>query len=180
MTLPDKIGSVDTHVQGLKAEYYDTISMANSSTKRLEKQVDSPDFNYQWGSPDPVIDPDTFSIKYTGYIKPAESGNYTFYTYSDDGVRLAVGGSVLVDRLEDMSLQFTKGTAISLDSSTYYPMELSYYENSQNATLFLFYEKDGGSLRSVPSSWYYSDETTATQYFNLVGASGNGLNINLL
>ena len=178
MMRPDEITVTDDHVSGLKAEYYDTISMTNNSAKRMETQVDSPDFNYQFGTPDSVIDPESFSILYTGYIKPTESGSYTFYTFSDDGVKLTVNGTAIVDRLEDMSLQFTEGTPISLTADTYFPIEISYYENSQNATLFLFYEKDGGNLMSVPASWYYSDATTATQYFNLIDANGNGLDIN--
>lgn len=175
MTMPSVVVPSD-YVSGLNAVYYDTKDMANSSAKKLETQVGNPHFNYQYESPDPTIDKDTFSIQFTGYIHPDTKGSYTFYTYSDDGVRLLVNGNSIIDRLEDISLEFTQGTPIDLDSETYYPFELTYFENYLNSTMILFYECNG-EFGMVPDSWFFSDTTMETKYFNEVSALGNGLNI---
>ena len=41
---------------------------------------------------DPPLTADTFSARWTGQIEAPYSGTYTFYTVSDDGVRLWVNG----------------------------------------------------------------------------------------
>jgi|GEM_PF-2355437 len=167
-----------SYVGGLHAEYYDTLAMNDSTYKLMHDQVIWPNFNYGGSSPDPVIDPETFSIVFTGYICPPEDGEYTFYTYSDDGVRLTIGSTTILDRLEDIDLEFTEGTPISMTGGSCYPLELDYFENHYNSTLFLFYSKDGADLALVPASWYYSDTTWTKTYYNNVSGAGTGLTMN--
>lgn len=165
------------YAAGLNAYYYDNLDMGNPVYKRMEAQVTWPNINLGGGSPDPLIDPDTFSIIYQGYIRPPEDGTYTFCTYSDDGVRMILDGTTVIDRLEDINYELTPGTPLSLSGGNYYSLELDYFENRYSATLFLFYSKDGGSLALVPPSWYYSDSALTKTYYNNVARSGSGLTI---
>ena len=74
--------------------YFDNSDLTNPKFSRLDDCVD---FAWGTGSPDPRIEPDTFSVRWTGYLEPRFSETYTFHTNSDDGVRLWVNGQLLID-----------------------------------------------------------------------------------
>ena len=72
---------------GLRGEYFDNIDLTNSKLVRADPTVD---FDWGAGSPDASIQPDTFSVRWTGWVLPEFSETYTFFTNTDDGVRLWV------------------------------------------------------------------------------------------
>ncbi|MFH0771849.1 MAG: PA14 domain-containing protein [Candidatus Omnitrophota bacterium] len=79
---------------GLLAEYFDNADFTNPKIKRIE-----PSINFDWASfaPDSLIQPNTYSIRWTGQVKADYDETYTFYTASDDGVRLWIDGRLLID-----------------------------------------------------------------------------------
>ncbi|MFN2513920.1 MAG: PA14 domain-containing protein [Pyrinomonadaceae bacterium] len=83
---------------GLTGEYYDNIDFTNLKVTHIDPTVN---FDFGEGSPDPSIEPDTFSVRWTGQVQPEFSETYTFYTVSNDGVRLTVNGQVIIDNLTD-------------------------------------------------------------------------------
>ncbi|NLE24556.1 MAG: anti-sigma factor domain-containing protein, partial [Clostridiaceae bacterium] len=85
---------------GLRGEYYDNMDL----TKFKFAKVD-PVINFEWGegSPADVIDADSYSIRWTGKVEPRYSDTYTFYTNTDDGVRLWVNGVLLIDKWQSQS-----------------------------------------------------------------------------
>lgn len=54
--------------------------------------------NFGFGSPDPRIGGDNFSIRWTGWIKPPLAGKYVLHASADDGFRLWIDGKKLLDR----------------------------------------------------------------------------------
>ncbi len=56
--------------------------------------------NYNWGtgSPGPSINPNTFSARWTGEVQPQYSETYNFYTLADDGVRVWINGTEIINR----------------------------------------------------------------------------------
>src|SRR4051794_20883842 len=64
---------------------------------------DDAQINFDWGKGSPIgaVDPSTFSVRWTGKIKPTYSQAYTFFTTADDGVRVWVNGQLLIDRWTD-------------------------------------------------------------------------------
>ena len=60
-------------------------------------------FNWGTGSPDPSISADNFTVRWTGSVQPQFNETYTFYTTTDDGVRLWVNGQLLIDEWVDQS-----------------------------------------------------------------------------
>ena len=55
-------------------------------------------FNWGWGSPDPSVNADNFSVRWTRDVYFGSSANHTFYATVDDGVRLWVDGAIVIDR----------------------------------------------------------------------------------
>ena len=56
------------------------------------------------GSPAAAIAADTFSARWIGQVEAQFTGTYTFYTQSDDGVRLWVNGQLLVNNWTNHSV----------------------------------------------------------------------------
>src|SRR6185436_14434078 len=70
---------------GLRADYYDNIDFTGAHLRRLDPVIG---FDWGTGPPDPSMGADQFSVRWIGQVQPRFSETYTFYTVSDDGVRL--------------------------------------------------------------------------------------------
>jgi len=80
---------------------------------------------------------------------------YTFYTATDDGFRLQIGRSVVIDDWEDQSIgPWNAEEEISLVANRGYTLEAWLYENGGGAVAELYYSVGGGGLSVVPSSWF--------------------------
>ncbi|MDB6065398.1 MAG: hypothetical protein JWR26_1606, partial [Pedosphaera sp.] len=81
---------------GLSGSYWTATTAAafintNFNTAPTLVRTDATvNFNWGTGSPDPSISADTFTARWTGMVQPQFSQTYTFYTTTDDGVRLWV------------------------------------------------------------------------------------------
>ncbi|MGQ0762587.1 MAG: PA14 domain-containing protein, partial [Acidobacteriota bacterium] len=69
---------------GLRAQYFDTMNFTDLKVTRTDPAVD---FDWGGGSPDPSVGVDTFTARWSGKVEPQYSQAYTFYTWTDDGVR---------------------------------------------------------------------------------------------
>ena len=78
---------------GLTGTYFTGSNFSGTSVTRGDGTVD---FDWGQGSPFSGISVDNFSVRWTGQVQAQFSEIYTFTTLSDDGVRLWVGGQLLV------------------------------------------------------------------------------------
>ena len=92
---------------GLLATYFDNIDFTGATVTRIDPTVE---FVWGAGSPSPSIAPDTFTARWLGQVQPQFSEVYTFYTQSDDGVRLWVNGQLLVDNWTNHATTENSGT----------------------------------------------------------------------
>jgi hypothetical protein len=132
---------------GLDATYYDNVGFTGAEVTRTDPTVD---FNWGNGSPDPAIGVDTFSARWTGQVEAPVSGQYTFTTNSDDGVRLFVDGKQIVDNWTDHGPTDNSGTA-TLEAGKRYDIQLDYYENGGGAVARLHWSYPGQSRQAIPS-----------------------------
>ena len=75
--------------------------------------------------PDPSIANTTYSARWSGKVTPKTSETYTFYTTSDDGVRLWVNGTQIINNWTDHGPTENSGT-IALTAGTPYDLKLEY------------------------------------------------------
>ncbi len=82
---------------GLYGQYFDDADLTVLRMSRNDISID-----FDWGAASPygngVLGADTFSARWTGQVVPEFSQDYTFTVAADDGVRLWVGGELLIDR----------------------------------------------------------------------------------
>jgi uncharacterized protein YraI len=96
--------------------------------------------NHRWdhGSPDPAINPDRFSARWTTTVE-LEEGLYRFTTISDDGVRVWVGGEQIIDNWTVHAEQVDAAT-VSLPAGVY-EIVIEYFENTGIATMIFNWER---------------------------------------
>ena len=113
---------------GWQAAYWPNRTLRGTPTiQRIE-----PELNFDWrlASPDPAIDADAFSARWTRTIDVAP-GNYLFTVTADDGIRLWVDNALLIDQWSDHTVQnFSAEKTLGAGSHL---VRVDYYERSGTA-----------------------------------------------
>ncbi|MBC1241780.1 PA14 domain-containing protein [Nostoc sp. 2RC] len=149
---------------GLKGEYFDNADFTNLKVTRTDSTV-----NFLWGSgsPDPLIAPDTFSVRWSGQVEAKYSETYNFYTRSDDGVRLWVNNQLLIDNFVNQSATELVGS-VALVAGQKYDIKLEYFDNTYSALSQLSWSSTSQAKEIIPQSQLYSQASTPV-------SNGNGL-----
>jgi beta-glucosidase len=114
---------------GLTAQYYNNMTL--SGTPVLTRT--DPNVNFDWGpnspvSPGPGVNATQWSVKWTGTITAPVTGSYTFSLTSDDGSRLFVNGTKIIDNWRDQGANTETGT-VTLTAGQSVPVEIDYYQD---------------------------------------------------
>ncbi|MEQ1742860.1 MAG: putative baseplate assembly protein [Candidatus Nitrotoga sp.] len=136
---------------GLFGEYFDNKNLSSRKLSRTDTTV-----NFEWGSgsPDALIGADTFSVRWSGWVHAPITGGYTFYTTSDDGVRLWVDNQLLINNWTDHGATENSG-GITLTAGKKYDIKLEYYENGGAATIKLLWAPPGQAKQIIPQERLY-------------------------
>jgi RHS repeat-associated protein len=135
--------------KGLKGEYFDNPDFTNLKLTRTDATVD-----FAWpalSSPDPSIDSESFSVRWTGQVQPLYSENYTFYTRTDEGVRLWVDGQLVIDHWDAHTSTEDSGT-IQLTAGRKADIKLEFREDTGDAEAHLLWSSQSQSKQVVPQS----------------------------
>jgi glucose/arabinose dehydrogenase len=136
---------------GLSAAYFDTATFGRPIVTRTDTTID---FAWGLGAPAPGLGADTFSVRWTGQVEVPLSGTYTFYTASDDGVRLWVDGQLLVNNWTNHPLTENAGS-IALTAGRRYALRMEFFENTGAATARLLWSSPSTPKAVVPRSRLY-------------------------
>jgi hypothetical protein len=147
--LPSVIGSGT----GLTGYYFSDQSLTTLRFTRTDPTVN---FNWGTGAPAASLPSDHFSVRWTGQVQASDSALYTFYTHSDDGVRLMVDGRTLINDWTNHSAKDDSGT-ISLVAGQKYIIEMDYYENTGSAVAQLSWSHPGLARQIIPTSQLYAN-----------------------
>ena len=136
---------------GLAATYYNNADFTGTTVARTDPTV-----NFDWasGSPAGAIGVDTFSARWTGQVQPQFSQTYTFYTQSDDGVRLWVNNVQIVNNWTNHALTENSGT-IALTAGQRYDIRMEFYENGGSAAARLLWSSPSTPKAVVPAANLY-------------------------
>jgi phage tail-like protein len=151
---------LDPKLMGLKGDYYSGIHFDKLLLSQTNSKVD---FFWGSGSPDLLVPPGDFSVRWTGQVRPRYSETYTFHTISDDGVRLWVDGRLIIDNWTDHAPTEDTGR-IALVADRWYPIALEFYQKGGGATIKLSWSSRSQREEIVPQERLYSlvDETATT------------------
>jgi hypothetical protein len=132
--------------QGLRGEYFSGVSFGRLLLERLDPTVD---FDWGFGSPDPLVPVDNFSVRWRGWVTPPATGKWTFSVVSDDGARLWVDGVPLVDKWVVQGATEWSGT-IELEKDRRVTIDLEYYDQGGLASARLLWSGPGVEKEAIP------------------------------
>ncbi len=167
-------------VQGLRGTYYDDSGDGSHSIELDEHpslvRVD-PQVSFDWGSTSPIpgttTAEDTF-IRWEGFVTVPATGSYQFGATHNDGVRVWVDGTQVVNRWFDSYTTVPAyGSSVSLTAGQSVPIKVEYFNNTVPASIAL-YVKGAVAEQVVPSSWLSVAPAVLPTGWSLTAGNGGG------
>jgi len=142
---------------GLQGNYYQwsgnfppsrSAAFSNLVLTRIDPKIN---FNWDNSAPGASVNADNFSVRWTGEVEAAFTETYTFYTTTDDGVRLWVSDEQIIDKWVEQIATEWSGT-IDLVAGQMYSIVMEYYENSGEAVAQLRWSSPHTPKQLVPQA----------------------------
>ncbi|PHQ23830.1 hypothetical protein CLH62_19020 [Marinobacter guineae] len=162
---------------GLATQFWNNRNLDGPPVySEITNQIDN---NWGNGSPVPgVINSNQFSVRWSGFIVPPESGAYQFRTRTDDGVRLYVDdlATPVIDEWRDFSPTNHESGDIILERGRSYNIRMEMYENAGGAVAQLSWRRPGqGQFELIPPTAFFQcpDTGGAVDHFRILhGGAG--------
>ncbi|MGW8265387.1 MAG: alpha-L-fucosidase [Longimicrobiales bacterium] len=137
----------------------------------LERVDPAIDFDWVRNTPGRPIREDDFTATWTGFLEPTLSGDYIFEAEADDFVRVWVDGRLVVDEWGEEGggdpgplLPATANPrdahpsplSIHLEAGSRYPIRAEYREVDVNASVRLFWSREGVPREIVPATSFFT------------------------
>ena len=167
-----------TNNAGLLGLYWTNQTSANAFTGAPTWTNNSdPTVNFDWTTGGPTFDiyapTNYFTIRWVAQLQPYYNvaQTYTFYTTSDDGVRLWVNGQLLIDKWVTQSGTAWSGS-IALGTN---PVDviLEYFEQTGNASVTLSWDSDSVTKDIIPQTQMRPTDPAAVPPLAKVTAPAN-------
>jgi hypothetical protein len=152
--------SYQTYAAGGQMPSYTQDANGNITNRTLLSTGTVSVVNYNWGS-GAVLNSgrsEGVIVRFYGFINITTAGTYSFGGNADDGIRIKVNNTSVVDSWIESGGAFRSGS-IYLAAGTY-PIELMYYENGGGAMVNLQWVMNG-SWQIIPTT---STATTSTYF----------------
>jgi hypothetical protein len=138
---------------GLHGEYFNTIELMDRVATRTDATIN---FDLGTNSPIPgVVNADNFSVRWSGWVEPKESGSYMFYVNSDDGARLWINGKLIVDAWKIQSATETSSSVVKMTAGRKYEIRLEYFEKTGAALVKLSWSATAVTKETIPATQLY-------------------------
>jgi hypothetical protein len=135
---------------GVIGQYYLSIDGSGKFSERLFVRHDETiDFDFE-NLDDPDLPNDDFSVRWTGVVIPPVTGPVTFFTTTDDGVRLWVGGDLVIDKWQPQS-PTTWSATVECDAGVPLLLRMEYYQAGGGAIARLEWEAPKLPRQIVPN-----------------------------
>lgn len=125
------------------------------------------------GAPGAGLPADGFAVRWTGRLRAPASGVHAFRVRADDGVRLWVNGSLVVNSWGPAALRAVISSPITLSAGQWYDVRLDYADWSGGSSVRLDWRTPGAaSFRGIESAEQrpFSGPTTIAQGGTYVGS----------
>ncbi|WNG24420.1 hypothetical protein F0U62_10650 [Cystobacter fuscus] len=149
--LPSPAGSSVGY--GLTADYFNGANFQKFEFTRSEYTLFL-DGNQNNPLPQDILDPDGYSVRWTGTTIPAYSQAYTFSIAANHPAKVWVNNALVIDT--QINPAQTSSTPIGLTAGTRVPIKVEYYKNSATSTLMqLFWASQSEPKSLIPGTRLY-------------------------
>jgi hypothetical protein len=168
---------------GLVGSYYDNSDFTNLKYTRTDTfqppiTAAGGGFNFtNWLTtfgPGGGVANDTFSIRWVGKIQPQYSETYTLITKANDGVRLFINGTAVVDRWTNTSAVLTNSGTYTFVAEQQYDIIVEFYENLNSASFKVEWQSASRPNEALPPSRLYTPGTLESVRPTVTGAFASG------
>jgi glucose/arabinose dehydrogenase/PKD repeat protein len=157
----ERIGDVVPGDGGYTGEYFDNRNLAGTAV--VTRPDDDVDFEWGGGRPADGVPADDFSARWTKSLAVDEAGSYRFTVTGDDGVRLYVDGTRVLDKwIQQGRTTYTVTRHLSQGP---HEIVLEYFEAAGDAVAKLDYEQTSDPPPPPPDPF-------AAEYFDNSALSG--------
>jgi hypothetical protein len=144
------LGDIGT---GLKGQYFNNKTLTGSPVlTRTDREVN---FGWGTGSPGTGVNVDGFSARWTGKVEAPVSGGYTFFTRSDDGIRLWVNNQLVINNWTNHAATDNTSAVVTLAAGQVVDLRLEYFDNVAGAEARLYWSYPGQSKSIIPARWLH-------------------------
>ncbi len=133
---------------GLTAQYWSNQLAGFAGAPTVTRVDPTIDMDWGGGSPDPAVSSDAFTARWTGQVLPPTGGAWTFTVTGDDGVRLWIDGTLVVDAWFDESPTDHSAT-VQLSGGVKHDVRLDYFEHGGGAVARLWWQSATMPARAI-------------------------------
>ncbi len=145
-------------IQGVRGEYFTNMTLLGSpALTRLDPQV-----YFTWGGEVFPGTSDQCSVRWTGQVEPAFTEPYTFYANTDDGARLWLNGTLIIDAWWDQAPTEYASGPIQLVAGQKCPLRLEWYDNTGSGTCELRWSSPSTPKQVIPSARLHPPEPSTS------------------
>ena len=141
-----------TYGVGLLEEYFTNENLeGDAAVSTTANKID-----YDWGNgiPHSGIGSDHFSMRWSGFIKVPETGKYIIKTQSDDGVRLWLNDTLVINNWDIHGPEIDL-VEVNLVKDQFIKVKMEYYEHEGGTRARLFWTYSGHYDETIPTEDLY-------------------------
>ncbi len=122
--------------EGLQAEYFNNVTLNGvASKKKIDKAID---FHWTLYAPDPAINVDFYSVRWTGKLISPTTGTFKIGLEGNDGYRLYINNKLIIDNWKKQTYR-TSVADFSFEKGKQYDIRIEFFEPNGNATIKLIW-----------------------------------------
>ncbi len=149
---------------GLNGTYYPNTNLTfPSCSVKTDTAI-----NFNWGT-SPINAgsctnlSDNYTIRWTGYVLPQFTEDYTFFLGSDDGSRLFINDQLIINNW-NIQAYTEKNGVINLTANTFYKITIEYWEATGDASVKLFWQSTRVPKAIIPKSQLFPELVGINQF----------------
>lgn len=148
---PSPGGTIRGQGTGLLGYYFNDTNHTRLATVRLDETID-----FDWGLREPAagVQKDQFGVLWTGELVAPFTGVFTFYLAADDGGRLFIGDTLVVEAAHRPNATETSGT-LFLEGGRRTPLQLRGADGSGPARVRLAWSATNLAKAVIPKEALY-------------------------
>lgn len=181
-------GSLDLTLpsnNGLQVSYYNGTNFETFVASRVDSYID---YVFTGSRPYPGVGTTNYSIRWESKVQPEFTEPHTFHIFHDDGARVWVNGSLIIDQWGTYGATHSS-SPIALTAGTKYTIRVDYFQSSFAAGPNPSYVNLKWSSASIPTPvvipanrFFNESFTNTTNYFEkgkVIWTSGNNVGLGM-
>ncbi len=139
---------------GLRAEYFSNRELRGEPVARIDPSLD---FTWAAGAGPIVARGDVFSARWTGKIHARVGGRIGIRVRHDDGVRLWIGTTPVIDDWKGRFVIAESRGTIDLEAGRSYDFRVEYFNGGDRGVLQVYWSAEGMAEELIPPSQFSHD-----------------------